>query len=136
MSALDEAEKLRLERVVPELEKAVHAGLGGQTMAGILAGLKGRLTELTEQLGFVGDEKKERKDRAALAEMAAGHVAFRSRLSKQAQNQFDGFLSAGFRNKRDLEELSVFLSQNGRDLNFLQRIQVVDEVLDGVERRD
>ena len=67
MSILDEAERIRLERVVPDLEKAVSAGLGGQALVEVLGQMKGRLAQLTDQFEGSPSEKKERKQRVAVA---------------------------------------------------------------------
>ena len=136
MALLDEAERARLEQIVPELEKAVEAGIGGQSMVGILLGMKGRLENLDDELGLTAEGRKERRERATTAEMVALHYASESMLSPRAQTQFGGFLSNGFRSRKDLETLSLFLDENSDDLNLGQRVQIVDEVLDGVERRD
>ena len=136
MALLDEAERARLEQIVPELEKAVEAGIGGQSMVGILLGMKGRLENLDDELGLTAEGRKVRRERAATAEMIAIHSASESILSPQAQTQFDGFLNNGFRSRKELETLSLFLSENSDDLNLGQRVQIVDEVLNGVQRRD
>ena len=136
MAMLDEVERARLELLVPGLERAVKAGIGGQSMVGTLNRLKGRLENLEAEFGPGIDGRNERKERAAMAEMIAVHNASISMLSAEAQEQFDGFLTSGFRSRKDLDKLSLFLTENSEDLNFGQRVQIVDEVLDGVERKD
>ena len=131
--SLDDVEKLNLEKILPELRKAVASGAGGQTLASALATMEQRM-ELFSREEFTPEGSEARRNKAAI-ENAAAHVEF-SRLSEKAQHQFDRFIDSGFRSKQDLDSLSVFLTENSEILTDIQRTQIVDEVLEGVERRD
>jgi len=137
MTVLDEAEYAKLAGLVEKIEAISGADRDASTgMPVDLARMKERIAVIEREGGIPGVEgEQKRKNRAAAADVAM-IVAEDSRLSAQAQMQFDGFLVDGFRNKKDLDQLSQFISENEGDLNFGQRVQIVDEVLDGVERRD